>query len=92
MGSPVCHYLSGRVADVMAPPPPRVPTHLPGRAARKVGALRSSDVLVVEVEGQLVGLLDLSAIGPEGDADPVSAQYDQPRAIGAVDGHRARRA
>ena len=62
-----------RVADVMSPPPPRVPTHLQVRSARKIGALRSTDVLVVEVEGQLVGLLDLSTIGPEGDADSVSA-------------------
>lgn len=62
-----------RVAELMAPPPPSVPSHLAIGAARKVGALRATDILLVEIDGLLVGLLDLSRIGPGSDADPVSA-------------------
>jgi CBS domain-containing protein len=56
----------------MAPPPPSVPSHLTIGAARKIAALRSTEIVVVEVEGNLIGILDLSRIAAAHDAEPIT--------------------
>ena len=62
-----------RVGDVMTRPPPIVPSHLPMAAARKVAALRCADLLLVEIEGRLVGVLADRALATAPDADLVAA-------------------
>jgi CBS domain-containing protein len=56
----------------MAPPPPAVPSRLTIAAARKIGALRSTEILLVELEGHLLGVLDLKRIATERDAEPIA--------------------
>jgi CBS domain-containing protein len=61
-----------RVADVAMRAAPIVPLHLTMGAARKVARHKSAVVVIVEVAGRLVGLLDERALASAGDADPIA--------------------
>jgi CBS domain-containing protein len=50
-----------------------VPSHLSMGAARKIATLRSADLLLIEADGRLVGLLDDRALATAHDADLVEA-------------------
>jgi CBS domain-containing protein len=57
----------------MTRPAPIVPSHLSMGAARKVAALRSASLLLIEADGRLVGVLDDRALAGAPDADLVEA-------------------
>jgi CBS domain-containing protein len=61
-----------QVADVMTAPPPVVPSHLTMAAARKIAALKSASLLVVEIEGTIVGVVDAEALANAPDDDLVA--------------------
>jgi len=47
-----------RVGEAMTRPHPIVPGHISMGAARKIAELRSTDTLIVEDKGSLIGILD----------------------------------
>ena len=56
-----------RIADLPTQTIPAVPGHLSMAAARKVAALKQVGILLVEREGQLVGVLDDRALAEAAD-------------------------
>ena len=61
-----------RVADVMTRRQPIVPSHISMAAARKIAELKSSDTLIVEDKGSLLGFLDSESLRTGGDDQRVA--------------------
>ena len=51
---------------------PVVPAHLPMSAARKVAVLKRSALLLVELDDQIVGVVEESALGAADDETPIA--------------------
>lgn len=62
---------TARVGDLVGPPAPIVPFRLSVGHARKIAALKSATLLLVEQDGQLVGLVDKRDLDRAADDEPL---------------------
>jgi CBS domain-containing protein len=69
-----------RIGDLQTRTIPAIPEHLSMAAARKVAALKQVEVLFVEREGRLIGVLEERALGKASDDTTVAASMT---AVGA---------